>query len=236
MKFSIIIPAYNEANYIKDCVTSILREAKKQPYDYEVIVVNNASTDATKDIASAFPMVKVVDEPKKGLTKARQRGLEEARGELLGYLDADTRLPEGWFEKVTRAYQQYDNLVCYSGPYRYFDAPWHYQKFLHGIWWLSAPISYRLVGYMVLGGNFVAKKETLLKMGGFNTSIAFYGEDTDIARRLSKFGKVVFSMDFFVYASSRRFMREGIVKLSYIYGMNFLWEVLFGKPFTKHYD
>lgn len=233
MNISIIIPAHNEAEYIGDCLASILRETEKQPYKVEILVVNNASTDATRQIALQYKGVHVVDEPAKGLTKARQKGLQEAKGEFLAYLDADTRLPEGWFKKVERAYKTYPHLVCFSGPYRYFDAPWYYRYVLNLIWWISAPLTYRVVGYMVLGGNFVAKKKALLAMDGFDTNIVFYGEDTDIARRISKFGTAMFSMNFFVYASSRRFMREGLIKLSSIYAINFIWQVLFHKPFTQ---
>ncbi len=235
MKISFIIPAHNEENYIGNCLKSILTATKEKADDFEIIVVNNASTDRTKEVAAAFPGVIVVDEPNKGLTKARQKGLVEARGDWLAYLDADTRLSENWLNLLRQAIERNNKTVCYSGPYRYYDASKIREIILNSLWKLSAPLTYRFVGYMVLGGNFVAKKETLLKIGGFDTTIEFYGEDTNLARRLHQFGDVIFDMKFFVYSSSRRFKDQGLIKISAIYVVNFLWEVIFHRPFTKAY-
>jgi GT2 family glycosyltransferase len=106
---------------------------------------------------------------------------------------------------------------------------------MHGIWWLVGPLTYRMVGFMVLGGNFAAKRTSLINMGGFDKTIDFFGEDTDIARRLSKHGKVLFNMSFFIYSSSRRYISDGLMKTSWVYLINFLWPVIFHKPFTKKY-
>ena len=111
-----------------------------------------------------------------------------------------------------------------------------FKKFFADNGWWFAPIIYRIVGYMILGGNFVARRDALEKMGGFDTNIKFYGEDTDIARRLSEFGKVVFRMDFLVQSSGRRLMKEGIFKTYWVYAVNFLWQVTFKKSFTNHYQ
>ena len=102
--------------------------------------------------------------------------------------------------------------------------------------WSVAPLAYRLVGYMILGGNFVAKRSAIEKIGGFDRSIAFYGEDTDLARRLSKVGKTLFRMDFYAYASARRFEEEGLFKPNIVYMLNYLWPVLFHRPYTRQYQ
>lgn len=233
MKLSFVIPAYNEEKYIGDCLASIQKEMQGKDYGIEIIVVDNASTDRTAEVAGGFPGVRVVHESRKGLTRARQKGLEEAEGEFLAYLDADTRLPHEWFGIIEKKLFDDKSIACYSGPYRYYDGPKYYRTILGMLWKISAPITYRMVGFMVLGGNFVARKKALLDMGGFDTDIEFYGEDTDIARRISKFGKAVFDMDFFVYSSSRRFRDQGIVKISWIYAMNFIWQVMFHKPYNN---
>jgi len=235
MKLSFVIPAYNEKNYIGNCLKSIFEATKDKFTDFEIIVINNASTDKTREVAAAFSGVKVVDEPDKSLTKARQKGLTEAKGEWLAYIDADTKLSENWLELLLQAIEKNKKMVCYSGPYRYYDAAKYREFILNLLWKISAPITYRLVGYMVLGGNFVAKKQALLAMGGFDTSIEFYGEDTNLARRLSKFGDVIFDMKFFIYSSSRRFKDQGLIKLSAIYAINFISEVVFHRPATKTY-
>jgi len=69
MKLSVVIPAYNEAEFIGDCLNSIFHEIEGKNYDLEIIVVNNASTDKTREIVASFPQVKLVDEPAKGLVR-----------------------------------------------------------------------------------------------------------------------------------------------------------------------
>jgi len=234
MKLSFIIPAYNEEVYIGQCLKSLLEVLKQKNYPAEIIVINNASTDATKKIASSFPGVKVVDEFKKGLTRARQKGLETATGDWLAYLDADTRMSAHWIDIMEQAFRDNKKMVCLSGPYRYYDTPTWWHKFvLEAIWKISAPLTYFFVGYMVLGGNFVAKKKALIAMGGFDTTIEFYGEDTDIARRISKFGKSVFRMDFYILSSCRRFVEKGLMKVTLAYAANFIWQVILHKPFNN---
>jgi glycosyltransferase involved in cell wall biosynthesis len=233
MKISLIIPAYNEEKYIGTCLEAVERNAHGK--FHEILVIDNASIDKTAEIAQKYSGVKVIHESKKGLTKARQKGLEESTGDILAYIDADTKMPEGWAEKIEKEFETNSKLVSLSGPYKYYDGSLFEKIIMTALWWTSAPITYRLVGFMLLGGNFAAKKESLVAMGGFDSSIEFYGEDTDIARRLHKFGKVVFKMNFYMYTSMRRISKEGIFKANIAYGINFLWEVLFKKPFTQEH-
>ena len=233
-KISLIIPAYNEEDSIVECLEMAIKYSEGK--FHEIIVINNRSTDRTKELALSVPGVKVVDEPDKGLTKARQKGLEVATGDLLAYIDADTRLQPAWFKTASTFFQRNPKAVSLSGPYRYYDGSIINNFFLHVIWWMNAPLAYHLAGYMILGGNFVARKDALIKMGGFDKNVEFYGEDTNLSRRLSEFGKVVFKMDFFIYSSSRRFQKEGVIKTNLVYGLNFVWQVLFKKPFTKGYE
>ena len=234
LKISLIIPAYNEENYIVGCLEAAIKYSDNK--FHEIIVINNNSTDRTKERAMSIPGVKVVDEPDKGLTKARQKGLEVATGDLLAYIDADTRLQPTWYRTAENFFIHHPKAVSLSGPYRYYDGTMINNFFLHIIWWLNAPLAYHLAGYMILGGNFIAKKDALLQMGGFDKNISFYGEDTNLSRRLSEFGKVVFKMDFFIYSSARRFEKEGLIKTNLIYGLNFIWQVIFKKPFTENYQ
>jgi len=183
MKLSFVIPAHNEENYVGNCIASIQKELERSSREAEIIVIDNASTDGTAEVAKKHKNVRVIHEPNKGLVHARQRGLKEADGDLLAYLDADCILNEGWIDAV---FEEFENpaIVAFSGPRHYYDMP-KFKKFFADNGWWFAPITYRLVGYMILGGNFVARKDALEKMGGFDTKIKFYGEDTDIARRLN---------------------------------------------------
>ncbi len=235
MKVSFVIPAHNEEKYLGECLESIFETRKGFESDTEVIVIDNASTDNTKGVAGKYPGVRVVSEPNKGLTRARQRGLVEATGTLIAYIDADSKVPAQWLRVALKEFSRRPDMVCLSGPFRYHDLPWFDKLLAETCWYLFAPITYRVVGYMVLGANFIAKKETLQNLGGFDTAIDFYGEDTNIARRLSKLGKVVFKMNFFIYGSGRRLRDQGILSTFIRYGLNFIWEVLFHKPFTRAY-
>jgi glycosyltransferase involved in cell wall biosynthesis len=233
MKISFVIPAYNEEKYIGDCLKSII--ANRTDDFLEIIVIDNASTDGTASVALGFPGVRVVAEPQKGLTKARQRGLMEAKGELVAYLDADTRMPPGWANIVKAEFAHRPNMVCLSGPFHYFDMPPGKKALAEGLWALTAMPIFWMVGFMVLGANFVAKRDALEKIGGFDTTISFYGEDTNIAWRLNKVGKVRFSMKFFIIGSGRRLMDEGVIRTFWRYGVNYLAGTLWHAPATKHY-
>ena len=236
-KISFIIPAYNEEKNVGNCIASIQKELTRYSMESakaEIIVVNNASTDRTTEAATKYTGVRVVDEPTKGLLSARQKGLMEARGELVAYLDADCILNEGWLDTVF-AYFADPSIVALSGPRYYFDMPKYKKMLADYMWWLTL-IPYYIVGYMILGGNFVARRDALEKMGGFDTSIKFYGEDTYIAKRLHKFGKVIFRMKFSVQSSGRRLTEEGVLKAYWIYSVNYIWVVLFNKPFTNYFN
>ncbi len=233
IKISLVIPAYNEEKYIGLCLESAIRNSNGK--FFEIIVVDNASTDKTSEVAGSFAGVRVIREEKKGLTIARQRGYQESSGDIIAYIDADTHMPEGWYETIMKEFSGNSRLACLSGPYVYYDIP-KFQKFLVKIYWLllAVPI-YWIVGYMAVGGNFAARRSILEKMNGFDASISFYGEDTNIARRAHMFGKVKFKPSFFMYTSGRRLSGQGLFKTSFLYAANFLSEVVLHKPVTKEY-
>ncbi len=229
---SLIICAYNEEKYIGECLDFAIKNSHGK--FSEIIVIDNASTDDTKAVAEKRPGVRVVREEKKGLTHARQRGFLEAKGDILACIDSDTHMPEGWFERVEKEFEKDKNLAVLSGPYVYYDIP-KFQQFLVRVYWLVAMPVYWLVGYMVVGGNFAIKKEVLEKMNGYDTTIEFYGEDTNIARRAHEFGKVKFMLSHVMYTSGRRLAKQGIFSTFYQYLSNFFSEVFLHKPVTKGY-
>jgi len=227
-RISLIICAYNEEKYIADCLQSSIQNSSGKLY--EIIVVNNKSTDRTKEISLQFSGVRAVDENNKGLTKARQCGLCEARGDILAYIDADTRMPVGWVEKIISEFTQNSTFVSVSGPYVYYDMSKLYNFWVRVYWFILVYPLYFIFGYMVIGGNFAIKKEVLEKMGGFDTSIQFYGEDTNIARRAHQFGKVKFIPSLVMPTSGRRLLEQGVIKTAFVYGVNFFSEVFFKRP------
>jgi glycosyltransferase involved in cell wall biosynthesis len=230
MKISLIIPAYNEEKYIGDCLEHALRNS--QGKFHEIIVVDNASTDKTSEVASKFPGVKVVKEMEKGLTKARQRGYMESTGDILAYNDADTRLPTYWYDIVDKTFSNDPEakISGVSGPYVYFDLGL-ISKILVKIYWLFLGLpTYWLTGFMMVGGNFAIRRSVLDKIGGFDTTIAFYGEDTNIARRASAVGKVKFIMALVMPTSGRRLAKGGVIKTALVYMLNYFSEAFLKKP------
>ncbi len=123
MKLSFVIPAHNEEKNIGNCLKSILQETPGKFFAVEIIVVNNASADKTKEIALSFPNVRVVDEERKGITYARQAGYLAATGDLIANVDADNILSPGWLEKVFSEFLKNDKLVGLSGPLIWVAVP-----------------------------------------------------------------------------------------------------------------
>lgn len=232
MKLSLIIPAYNEEKYIGACLEHVLKNSNGK--FSEIIVIDNASTDRTKEVAEKYPGVRVIREDQKGLTKARQRGFKESTGDILAYIDADTHMPDKWIETLEKTFNENSDHACLSGPYIYYDVS-KFQQFLVKLYWYASMPLYALTGYMVIGGNFVIRRSILEKMNGFDTNIKFYGEDTDIGRRASKFGKIKFNPRFYMYTSARRLNGQGFFSTGYTYVINFLSEVFLHKPATEEY-
>lgn len=237
MKLSFVIPAYNEEAYISHCLESIFKETKGKNYDFEVIVVDNASKDNTSKIASSFKGVKVIKEPKKGLVAARQKGYLASKGDLIANIDADTKLTKGWIDTLIKEFKN-PKLVGLSGPFIYHDIPRRY-KILVRIFYCYAFSLYLVNRYifnrasMLQGGNFVIRRTALEKIGGFDDKhFSFYGEDADVARRLHSAGKVKWTFSFPIYSSARRLAAEGFSTMCTRYTMNYLWVAFFGKPFT----
>ncbi len=242
MKVSFIIPAYNEEGILGACLESVQREIAHGRYEAEIIVVNNASTDRTAEIARGFSEVRVVNEQHKGLTHARQAGYRASSGDLIANIDADTVIPEGWLATVMSEFERNPNLVALSGPFVYHDLPF-LKRTLANLFITTYPLVNFIVqhilhaGAILQGGNFVLRRTALAKIGGYDTSIEFYGEDTDIARRISKVGEVKWTLRFPIYASGRRLQKEGLLGTGFRYALNFFWTIIFRKPYTlEHYD
>ncbi len=240
MKISFVIPAYNEQDFIGPCLESVMRELGTIECDAEVIVVNNASTDATRERALAVPGVRVVDEPRKGLVRAREAGYLASSGELIANIDSDTRLPEGWLTTVFETFREDPDLAALSGPLIYYDlsrAGRAMVRLFYFVGYLVSAVSKRVTGKgaMVQGGNFILRRTVLDQIGGYDTSIEFYGEDTDVARRVSEVGRVRWTFALPIYSSARRMKGEGIVVTGLRYALNYAWVVLRGRPLTKNY-
>ena len=241
MQLAFVIPAYNEQALIGKCVESVLAEIKRSGRTgVDVVVVNNNSTDRTAEVAGAYAGVRVVDEKQKGLVSARDGGFRATTAELVANIDADTIVPPGWLDVVFEEFEKDPGLVCLSGPYLYYDlSGWN--RFLISMFYGLTKLIYWLnryvlrVGSVVQGGNFVFRRDAWIKAGGFNREIKFYGEDTDVAVRLSKVGGVKFTFRLKMMTSGRRLAEEGVFRTALTYTLNFFWVTFAGKPATKEH-
>ena len=238
MKLSVVIPAYNEENYIGRCLQAVLREAAACGYPVEVVVVDNASTDATAEVAGRFPGVRLVREPRKGLSRARQKGYMESTGDIIANIDADTIMPRGYVRTLMRRFEKESRLACLTGPFEYYDLS-PLARVFTTFFYLSSFLP-NIIGQYVLkigaaaqGGNFSVRRTALDKIGGFDTSIDFYGEDTDVATRLSRVGNVRFSFRLAIKTSARRLRGEGVFRTGYYSILNIIFVLFYGKPLTK---
>lgn len=240
MKTSFIIPAYNEEGYIEDCLKSIYNLEGLE--NFEVIVVDNNSTDKTAEIVGKFfPLAKLLRESKKGPTWARKKGFEESHGNLLVFLDADARVPKDYYKKLIHHYNSDSTLAGLSGPYKFYDAGAKGKLFELFANQFFFPVTQFILdkvfnkGTWFFGGGFSAKCSAIQEIGGFNTKIKFYGDDADMGRRLRTVGEVRFLDTMFVYNSIRRLKKEGYIRSGLTYAINFIWTIFFKAPLTSSY-
>jgi glycosyltransferase involved in cell wall biosynthesis len=109
---SVIIPCYNQAAYLGEAIESILEQTYQH---FEIIVVDDGSTDETAEVAGRYERVRVVRQENRGLSGARNRGIEESRGEMLVFLDADDRLKRGGLEAGIKALRKHADCALVFG-------------------------------------------------------------------------------------------------------------------------
>jgi len=228
MKFSVVIPAFNEEKYLEKCLQSVANQ--QADFKYEIIVVDNNSTDRTAEIARSFG-VKVIKEMRSGVGWARYAGTKEAVGEYVLHIDADTILPSDYLINVLDRFKKNKKLVCLSGQMFFYDAPWwkNVLRFIFHrlILWLVIIFSLGRTGPM--GNNMCFKKSTYDRTVGFNPKLKF-GEDMDLNKKLSKFGKVKLDMSLRCFVSARRYK---IDKKLFLYTFNTLRMAFVGSAYKN---
>ena len=119
MKISVVIPVYNEEKYIHQCLSS-LKSQVVQPY--EIIMVDNNSTDKTVEIAKRFN-IKILRESKQGISHARNKGYNAARGDIIARCDADCILNPNWIKRISHNFESKKNISGLIGPLEFYDLP-----------------------------------------------------------------------------------------------------------------
>jgi len=106
MKISVIVPVYNCDKYINRLINSILKQSYK---NYEVIVLNDGSTDRSKELLGNFndEKIKVIDKENTGVSDTRNKGLKLATGELICFLDSDDYIEQDYFKTIIEYFEKY---------------------------------------------------------------------------------------------------------------------------------
>lgn len=226
MLVSIVVPAYNEERYLPMCLAA-LRQLEHPGFDYEVIVVDDGSTDRTRQTAAAWG-ARVLGGPHGGVAAARQIGFEAARGEIIASTDADTAPAADWLVGLVHALRGGPRIVGAYGPIRLFDGSpferWASQ-YLGGAY-LALNAAIRRPTFS--GANFAVWRHAFQATGGFDTDWAS-AEDVNLSLKLRRIGRVVFDWRIVVYTSSRR-AREGYWAVLVHTLSNYMRVTWLGKP------
>jgi len=133
-------------------------------------------------------------------------------------------------------------MVALTGPYRFYDWDWTGRVLIRLYDLLVAPPTHALVhhvlgmGAVLYGGNFAVRREALAQIGGFDRTVEFHGEDTNLARRLTPIGLVAIGLDCWVWTSARRYRAMGKRRVFGLYVRNFWSEILRHRPADRDHS
>ena len=202
VRFSVVIPAYNEAGYLTDTLQSL----RDQDFDgpFEVIVVDNDSTDETATVAAAFG-VRVLREAERGVCAARQRGSAAAVGEIIVSTDADTVPPRNWLRSLDATFAAAPDAVAVAGPCQYANPCWWARAYPTLLFGLVAGV-FALTGSVcyVTATNLAVRRSAF---PGYDLKLTQGGDELDLLRRLRRVGRVVWNRHNVVTTSPRRLQR-----------------------------
>lgn len=221
---TVVIPAYNEEALIGESLRSLVNQTYK---NFELIVVDNNSTDRTADVARSFGAI-VITQTQQGVTRARQSGFTAARGAVIATTDADTVVPMGWLARIAHEFKKDPEVVAFGGLYTLYSGPMTARL---AVAYLSLPAwrmdKFLCRGWSIPGTNLSIRADAFRQIGGFNTDLKLR-EDVDISHRLKHVGKVVLDPTLLVSTSGRRF-KNGFLRSVMTYGPNTMARMLLKK-------
>jgi glycosyltransferase involved in cell wall biosynthesis len=202
-RFSVVIPCYNEEDYIADTLSSLTQ----QDYNgqFEIIVVDNNSTDKTREIVRRHEDVRLISEKHPGVCYARQAGTRAARGEIIVSTDADTVFAPDWLQKLDAKFQDDRNYAAVAGPCVYRSGP--YWGRAYPVLLFNTVNSFsNFLGYpfYVTATNLAFQKSL---WDGYDVKSPQGGDELGLLHQMKKKGKVAFYKDNPVYTSARRLNR-----------------------------
>ncbi len=201
MKISIVIPVYNEAEHLGACLEAIAAQTV-QPF--EVIVVDNNSTDETAAVARRYSFVRLLHEPRQGVVHARDCGFDAAKGEIIGRLDADSIVPADWVVTVGHFFETTD-VAAISGAPHYYD--FMFPRIADGIdHFMRARLARKLGDNNFLyGANMALRRSAWRQVRPLLCAQKAMHEDFDLAIHLQELGfTVAYEAHLVTSVSSRR--------------------------------
>lgn len=193
---SVVICTYNRANYLTIALDSLARQSCSGIF-YEVIVVDNNSSDDTKEVVSkylgTFGSLRYIKETNIGLSYARNRGFEEALYEFIAYVDDDCFMPPDWLATLIEDIKG-NKGDLFGGPvfplYLMAEPLWIKEDYF--AFSFGGQSRYLEEDEYLFGGNFIIRKKVLEKAGGFDLKFGMsgteigYSEETELQKRLRR--------------------------------------------------
>lgn len=248
--FSIVVCTHNRADLLTDCVDSLLKQTIDKSR-FEIIIVDNNSTDNTEEIAQRFSKnhnnIKYFKETITGYSAPRNCGWKNATGNIVAYIDDDEIASPDWLKSIEKAFQMEEKPDIIGGiclPKYDVDPPDWFTESMGGTNKnrQKGILNQRTDSYLGCG-NIALKKEVLEKLNGFsndfntNNGFLMMGEDTDICQRAIKAGfKLYYDPDIKIYhrMNQNNYDIENRKQKAEKTGMTARF--IFGrKPFFSHY-
>lgn len=201
---SVVICTHNRASYLRTAIDSVLAQ-DVAPATYEVIVVDNASTDSTKRVLDEYgKRVRCVEEPAIGLSHARNAGWNAARTSIIALLDDDAIAEPGWLRAIRAAFGMGPEPACVGGRVDpIWESPrpeWVSDQLLLSLTvanWTDTPHALTdLTKEWLVGANLAVRRDVLEALGGFTPELGriggqlLSGEEVHLQRRLLREGRV----------------------------------------------
>ncbi|OGH12350.1 MAG: hypothetical protein A2776_02565 [Candidatus Levybacteria bacterium RIFCSPHIGHO2_01_FULL_40_10] len=204
-KVTVVIPAYNEGEFITPTLKSLLNQTYK---NFELIVVDNNSVDNTAEVAETYG-ARVVRETKAGVAAARQAGFFAAKGEIIVSTDADSIVPADWLARIVKVYDDDPKLAGFGGLNELYSGAVTARaagRYLFPLFWIMDKVLSG--GWNMAGFNMTVRKTAFLKIGGFDASLKM-GEDIDLSQKLRTVGNLKIDPTLLVFSSGRRY-KDGL--------------------------
>jgi peptidoglycan/xylan/chitin deacetylase (PgdA/CDA1 family)/glycosyltransferase involved in cell wall biosynthesis len=201
MKISVIIPARNEAKLIADTLHSLQNQTYEG--DYEIVVVDNGSRDATAAIARECGVRVVSAGEKKSVYYARQVGADATDSDIIVQADGDTLYPEDWLQKIVDRLKDNPEAVAVSGRflYRAFFL-WSFIELTVRDWLNRISAFFFNRPFLVSGATFAFRRWAFNKVGGYR-NIPYSADQHGMTTRLRKLGEVLYDPKIYCLTSTR---------------------------------